>query len=169
MHAEALAYITEQVQSLRRDWPIDCVVEIGSRDVNGNIRHLFPFPTTFVGVDIVGGRGVDVVADATLPLPLSNYDFELAICAEVFEHVPSWRKILANVADLGVEVMIVTAACAPRAPHSAKDGHLLGDDETEYYANVDPDELRDEMLQYFGTVDVQTHPRGDVYCTGFKA
>lgn len=68
------------------------VLEVGSMDVNGGVRDLFPHPSLAWGVDIVAGPGVDQVYDG-VTLPLNNRggtDGEPwggIVCCEVFEHV----------------------------------------------------------------------------------
>jgi SAM-dependent methyltransferase len=72
------------------------VLDVGSYDVNGTVRDLFPHPQTAWGVDIVPGPGVDEVYDG-LTLPLRPYAgrtlnpdedrWGSIVCCEVFEHV----------------------------------------------------------------------------------
>ena len=40
------------------------VVEFGSRDVNGSIKHAVRYTGYYVGIDISNGPGVDMVIDA---------------------------------------------------------------------------------------------------------
>lgn len=112
--------------------------ELGSRDVNGSVRDLFP-GWAFVGVDVTPGPGVDVVADA------ATWDgdgrrFDLVLCCEVLEHDPAgWRRIVANAHRLLQPGgwFVVTAAGPGRVPHAC-DGDPIGDPPREPYANVYP-------------------------------
>jgi hypothetical protein len=147
MHPEARAYVAEH----RSDDKMQAL-ECGARDVNGSVRDLFP-NTSWVGVDIGDGPGVDVVADFadyTHPEPV-----DLVVSTEVLEHTCRWRDIVAaaarNLRDGGK--VIITAASHGRAPHSAVDGGP--DIGSEHYANIDPHELHEALSAHFTQVHVQ--------------
>ena len=42
------------------------VLDIGSLDINGNIKHLFSHPYYYVGLDLANGPNVDVVCPGHL-------------------------------------------------------------------------------------------------------
>lgn len=113
------------------------VIEIGSRNVNGGVRHLFPNATRYVGVDAMGGPGVDIVADAST-LCLDEM-FDVAVSTEVMEHTPLWPEIVENMARHLVPGgrLILTMAGPGREPHGIGGGGV-GD---EYYGNVCPNAL----------------------------
>lgn len=74
------------------------ILEIGSLDVNGSLRQFAPQDSEYVGVDMVEGKGVDVVVVPDEPLPFDEESFDLAIASSVFEHDPAfWMTFL----DLG--------------------------------------------------------------------
>lgn len=74
------------------------ILEIGALDVNGSLRKFAPEDSEYVGVDMVDGRGVDIVIDPDKPLPFDAQSFDLAIASSVFEHDPAfWMTFL----DLG--------------------------------------------------------------------
>lgn len=131
MHAEARDFIRRQVSQL-------AVLEIGSLDVNGSVRDLFPH-YDYLGLDRVAGNGVDVVADgATFDTPKR---FDVAVSCEAFEHAENWREVVANVARLlrPGGLFIGTAAGPGRTPHKCSGEPLT--DGSEWYANVCPVEL----------------------------
>ena len=66
---------------LSADWEDSKILEIGSFDVNGSIRAMFP-GAFYTGVDLVEGPGVDRVCDGYL-LDYSNDLFDL--CSRI-EH-----------------------------------------------------------------------------------
>ena len=82
MHAAARSFVERWIRP-----DDDPVIEIGSRNVNGGLRDLFPRAPefqTYVGIDVQDGPGVDIVADAaqwTPPEPAA-----CVICCEVLEH-----------------------------------------------------------------------------------
>jgi len=114
------------------------VIEIGSRNINGTVRDLFP-NAAWTGLDLHAGPGVDVVCDAMRykPLKLAH----MVVCCEVLEHASNWRDLLC-VAYRWLRSgghMIVTCAGPGRDPHSAIDGGPL--QPGEHYANISTNEL----------------------------
>lgn len=151
MHTEALAYVADMVA--RHNLDRGDILDLGGRDVNGTIRHLFPRADLYVTVDIEPHPSVDYVCDAgDLDLPDR---FDVVVSTECLEHTKrapdivraAWRHLK----DGGV--FVATMAGVGREPHSASGGPV-GD---EYYHNVDSDELG-EWLEQAGfedwTVDV---------------
>lgn len=168
MHAEARLFVERVVA----DYVIvpSHVVEYGSRDINGSVREYFIADSlTFTGIDIIPGKGVDVVADAGVWRPPEPVD--VIICCEVLEHTDRAQRIVNNAcASLAVGgFIVITCACDSRAPHSASDGGKLRED--EYYRNVDAFamwanlEARDE----FSVEEFEVHRgRGDLYVLAQK-
>lgn len=157
MHAEALAWVEECVSKLT--FTPRSVVELGSRNVNGGVRHLFPTATEYVGVDAFDGPGVDVVADAAEWM--SDEYVDVVVSTEMLEHTANGREIVArcasNLRDGGV--LILTAAAPGRSPHSAVDGGPLRDG--EHYGNISEEQMRDwlDIAGFaFWTIDMRTHP-----------
>lgn len=162
MHAEAFSFVQRATIAMLPER----VVELGSRDVNGSPRSLFPY-ARYLGVDIEPGPGVDVVADASEWVPDCEYD--LVLCLEVFEHTPHWPGIIrtAHNALRDGGTFIVTAATEPRAEHSAVDGGPLQPD--EYYENLDPHGLGDVLWSAgFGDIKITVCHWGDVYAVGVR-
>lgn len=128
MHPAVLRY----VQRFASDAPLD-VLDIGGRDVNGTVRHLFP-AARFLILDLREGPGVDLVADAADWQPDKHYD--LVVCTEVFEHTERWRDICrtAYKALKPGGRLVVTCAAPGRHEHSGIDGGGLH--RGEHYENV---------------------------------
>lgn len=61
------------------------ILEVGSLDVNGGVRDLFPKASSYIGTDLVAGPGVDIVSDI-LETPGWRAGFGLVICLEMLEH-----------------------------------------------------------------------------------
>lgn len=94
------------------------VIEIGSHDVNGTVRNLFPSTATYLGVDLAAGPGVDRIGYGHLvDDPDGSYD--IAVSVECFEHDPHWPLTLQNMVRLVRPggLLIVTCASAGRPEH----------------------------------------------------
>lgn len=164
MHDEALTWL-KQIAALVGQHSRVC--ELGSRDVNGNCRDLFGGFGASVGVDLLPGPGVDVVADAADWQPAERGPrFGVVIATEVFEHSPRAAEICANAHRLlrPGGVFVVTAAGVGRSPHSVDGGPLR---DGEYYRGVSPEMLWG-WLDLFPVRLVQPRSRADVYGLAVK-
>jgi SAM-dependent methyltransferase len=142
----------------------DLVCELGSRDVNGSARVLFP-GSRYLGVDILPGPGVDVIADAA-EFRLAAI-FDTVVACEVLEHTPRGREICRTAWHLlrPGGALLVTAATDQRGAHSAIDGGPLH--AGEHYANVSEADLRG-WLSDFPVVLVQVRDYIDIYALALK-
>lgn len=66
--------------------PAPLVIDIGSQDVNGSIRSVCPEAATYIGVDFVSGKGVDVVLEDPYSLPFGDGIVDSCVSSSVFEH-----------------------------------------------------------------------------------
>lgn len=76
-----------------------CVLEVGSYDVNGSVRELYPssIAKSYVGVDIAPGPGVDVVWPAERLVERFGLEsFDVVVSTEMLEHVADWRLAVAQ-------------------------------------------------------------------------
>lgn len=140
MHAEALEWVRKQAPTR----PVS-VVDVGGRDVNGTVRHLFD-ATRYISVDLCSGPAVDIVGDfCTVELE----PVDVVVCCEVAEHAENWPDIIAHAADClrGGGQLIFTAAGPGRSPHSATDGGPV--QPGEWYRNIDPDALAEVIDRHF--------------------
>lgn len=162
MHTEVMDF----VKTFATTDPVS-VIEIGSRNINGTVRPLFP-NAQYVGLDLHAGPDVDVVSNALEWTPDGLVD--VVICCEVFEHTADWKEIVKRAAGWLKQngSLIVTCAGPGRRPHSHHDGKLRllrG----EYYANVDANDLR-ECLKDSGLMPVACKTAGlDTQAVGIKA
>ena len=77
-------YLAAQSVEPDRRW---VVVEVGSADVNGSYRAIFPSKTfRYIGCDCVGGPGVDLVLDDPYRLPLPDAHADIVISGQMLEH-----------------------------------------------------------------------------------
>jgi SAM-dependent methyltransferase len=85
MHASAMR-IAGKFLSAYHTLSAAQILEVGSMDVNGSLRRLQPVGSTWTGVDIEDGPGVDVVVPIHSPLPFPDNYFDLVLASSVFEH-----------------------------------------------------------------------------------
>lgn len=71
------------------------ILEVGSFDVNGNIRDIVPVT---VGVDMTPGRGVDLLCKAeNLPQMFPADSFDTVLSFETMEHTEKWQEALLGI------------------------------------------------------------------------
>lgn len=138
MHNEAFEF----VRHVATNEPIS-VIDVGSRDINGTCRPLFP-NANYTGIDLLPGPAVDIVCDAATYHPADKAD--LVLIVEVLEHCANWRELI-RVASSWLRpsgLVCITCAAPGRQPHSAVDGGELRDG--EYYMNLTAEEIRHELI-----------------------
>lgn len=167
MHVQCFEWVAAQLADLPAG-AVGSVLEIGSLDINGSVRALFPADAHYHGIDVVDGPGVDEVADAACWRAARTYD--VVVSTEVLEHAPRWDRILANAWDAVAAGgrLLVTCATDPRAPHSAVDG--LDVRPEEHYRNLPPGDAR-AVASAWGAerLVVEAHQgRGDLYLRADK-
>lgn len=81
MHDTVKQFVSDMLEviNLKDPW----ILEIGSRDVNGTIRELFPDTERYAGIDILPGKGVDYVCTVD-SWAIDSCD--LVLCIEMLEH-----------------------------------------------------------------------------------
>src|SRR5512147_636816 len=125
------------------------VVEIGSGNINGSVRGFFE-DCDYVGVDMVAGKDVDIVApkgaawwiDHILP---RDVWFDTVITAECLEHDEFWRDTLAATVKVlrPGGLLVITCASSKRPEHGTR--RSLPKDclvETDHYKGLDEVDLR---------------------------
>lgn len=167
MHLEAYQAVGRMVEEsgLRLDGGTLLGLDIGGRDVNGTARAWFGDDSSWHGLDIRPGPGVDIVADATTWVPEVNM-WDVVLSTECLEHVENWRGVVrgASVAldSYGPQLAFFTAASTGRGAHGASGEHTPP--AGEWYGNVEPADLTEELEKYFAEVHVEYNPNpGDVY------
>lgn len=117
------------------------VLEIGSLDINGSVRSFFA-ATTYTGVDVAAGPGVDEVCQGQLVGHPSGV-FDVVISCECMEHNPFWVETVSNMFRMAKPGGLVIVSCATtgRAEHgttrtSGADSPLSISIGWEYYRNV---------------------------------
>ncbi len=125
------------------------VLEVGSLDVNGNPRSLFPDATEYIGVDMRAGRNVDrVVNGHDLEAAFMPIRFDTVLCFETLEHdAEFWRTLAAIRAVLkpGGMFLVTTPTLGFPAHRYPKD-----------YYRFTEDAYRDVVLAGYRIVSLET-------------
>lgn len=99
------------------------IIEVGSYDVNGSLRPILQAwgPSSYVGVDLIAGPGVDVVCPAEeLVARFGAGSFDLVVSTEMVEHVRDWRAVFTNMLALCREGgLVVVTTRSPGYPYHA--------------------------------------------------
>jgi hypothetical protein len=108
------------------------ILEIGSLDVNGEIKSLFPDAEEYVGVDIEDGPGVNI-AKHLLDIDFENKQFDLVLSLNCLEHDIRWRDSFCAGLDLlnNYGCMIVFVPTETSAATFWRFPKILGDREKE--------------------------------------
>jgi len=150
------------------------ILDIGSGDINGSARSLFE-AGSYIGVDVVPGPGVDVVASGH-EIHLGLGTVRLALSCECMEHNPYWRETMANmVAHLDDEGMIIVTCAGPGRPEhgtqrSQPSYSLATELSWDYYKNLSETDLAEALLHSPRKLEFRTYYRrseSDVYLVGF--
>lgn len=163
MHAKALDFVRRTVQARG---PFDSVLEIGSYNVNGGVRSLFP-GVPYWGIDSRPGPGVDEVADGSAWVPRRAHG--CVVCTEVLEHAPDPAAVIrtAFAALRPGGVLILTAASEHRAPHGCNGDSVVPPG--EHYAGIPAHRLRAWLDGAgFGEFDVDHSYPPDVYAVAVR-
>ena len=96
-----------------------CVLEVGSRDINGSYRPIFDderVVAQYVGIDVTDGPGVNFVVEPHHWSFKIGY-FDVIICGQTLEHDPKfWLTLeqIRNSAKPGTLACIIAPGCGPQ-------------------------------------------------------
>ena len=62
------------------------VADIGAQNVNGSLKDVCPDNATYIGVDFVQGKGVDIIIDDPYKLPFEDGSLDAVVSSSCFEH-----------------------------------------------------------------------------------
>lgn len=134
------------------------VLDIGGRNLNGDLKAMFPNAVPYDVLDLRPAPDVTIVADAADWVPAREYD--LVLCTEVFEHTPRWPEILMTAyrALRPGGWLIGTCAGPGRPAHSGIEATPITPG--EYYENVSAGSVR-AALEVQGWIEIEVRSRGD--------
>ena len=174
-HYNQLNFVKVAANHIKSDWGNMKILEVGSYDVNGNIRALFQ-GSEYTGIDLCEGKGVDIVISG-VDLALPDESFDLAISCESFEHNPTWYETFLNMYRMTKQggALLFTCATTGRLEHGTQrtdknDSPGTQDIGWDYYKNLkksdfDAMDLNNLFTNYvFFTDDLSN----DLYFLGIK-
>jgi SAM-dependent methyltransferase len=62
------------------------ILEVGSMNINGSLRDFKPEGSSYVGIDLAAGNGVDIVVRTVAELPFAGEAFDVIVSTSCFEH-----------------------------------------------------------------------------------
>lgn len=155
------------------------ILDIGSLNLNGDIKHIFEPPYYYVGVDLAEGPGVTVVTPGHLYD--SGFQFDVVASAECFEHDMYYSRTLQNMVRLlrPGGLMVFTCASTGRPEHGTlnslpQDAPFLdkvSDKWANYYKNLTEDDIRlvMDVNNIFSSFNFEYQPDScDLYFWGIK-
>lgn len=170
MHAEQTQFVETLRYVLPEFFAGTSVLDIGSRNVNGTMRHLFAEPKSYVGVDREAGVGVDIVGEGQSVEFLTNFD--VSISCEVFEHTPHYLDIFRNMVRLTRPGGLVIFTCAGKGRPEHGTNRVQPEDAPgsgDYYKNLSNDDFMDAVGSNFGPYTFgKNEVARDTYFCGFK-
>ena len=150
------------------------VFEVGSQDINGTVRPLFPASAEYIGVDLGPAECVDWVIPGEL-VELSDGWADVVISTECFEHCKGWDRVFLNMVRILTSggLFIFTSAGTGRATHGTIDSDQYSSPfTTSYYKNLDVDQVVDKIKlgSFFSSHGFEVNSKaGDLYFWGIRS
>lgn len=153
------------------------LIEIGAYAVNGTMRSYFSETADYVGVDLVDGPGVDLVAFGH-EIDHEDASYDVATSGECFEHDPHWRETFHNMVRLTRPGGLVAFTCASHGRPEHGTRRTLVDDSPgtqfeglDYYRNLTEADFADlDLSTSFSAHRFWANPTSfDLYFAGVRA
>lgn len=176
MHIQALEFLTWVKDSFPWHFRNALVLDVGSGDINGNLRSLFEY-CQYNGNDVVAGPNVTVVSK-TSELTFPPGFFFTIVSSECFEHDPEYEKSFAKIVELLMPGGLFAFTCATlgRPEHGTRrtsPGDSFGTlanlpEMQDYYKNIVPSDLPPLKKHFINWgMYVNSHTK-DLYFVGRK-
>jgi SAM-dependent methyltransferase len=86
MHDTAMEFGAAFFSTYTKDASNLTIVDLGSQDVNGSLKSIVPKNNSYIGVDIVEGKGVDIVINDIYSLPFETDSVDVVVSSSCLEH-----------------------------------------------------------------------------------
>jgi len=100
-HATCIDFVKTHLN--QKDVNGKSVLDVGACDMNGTVRPVIANmnPSSYIGVDIEMGKGVDIICSAEKLVKRFGKDaFDIVISTEMLEHVKDWKKVITNLKNV---------------------------------------------------------------------
>lgn len=150
------------------------VLEVGSQNINGTVRPIFPNAKEYIGVDLGMAPCVDWIIPGEL-VELPDGWADVTLSTECFEHCRDWQKVFINMIRItkATGLVIVTCAGVGRATHGTLDSDEYSSPfTTSYYKNLSADDIvsRIELGAYFESHGFEVNSVSkDLYFWGIRS
>lgn len=162
MHYEVKQFIQYVKKCLPHKFRLRKVLEVGSQNINGSPRGFFWF-CWYTGVDLMKGKGVDLVGDfSTMDFSLNR--FGVVISSEMLEHDKNWQISLKKMYDALEDggLLIITCAGPKRPEHGTKrTSPESSPATTDYYGNIYTEDFEKILPRHWFSEYVLQYARGD--------
>jgi SAM-dependent methyltransferase len=152
----------------------DCVLEVGSQNINGTVRGFFSGASSYIGLDLGLAKDVDwVIPGELVELPEGWAD--ICVTTECLEHCEAWQHVLLNMIRIlrPGGLLIITCASLGRPAHGSIDSETESSPfTTSYYRNLGPDDIAEKVKinHYFDKHCFELDPvAGDLYFWGLRS
>jgi len=139
------------------------VLDIGSMDLNGSYKGLFPEDLVkYIGVDIAEGKNVDIIMDS--PEWKKIKDADCAICGQTLEHVANIPKLMDSLFEAlkpGGLLCMIAPSAGPPHDYPIWVGHFSD----EYMADI----VKKAGFEVLECMTSQVEPFRDVRCIARKS
>lgn len=112
------------------------VIEVGSLNINGTVRDFFTEPKSYLGLDLIEGKDVDMICKGKDYTP--DFLVDTVISTECFEHDKDWKETFQNMIDMCMGGGLVIFTCASEGRHEHGTTRTSPADSpatTDYYEN----------------------------------
>lgn len=175
MHFEQTQYVKEALAKyfagINKDISEIKVLEIGSKDINGNNRQFLDSRVQYTGLDLSAGKNVDIVSHFVDYFKDKECAYDLIISTEALEHDKRWFETLQAIASNNKEdwTAIITAAGMDRKEHGTSRS-LPGDspDTNDYYGNISYGKVYNALKGYDIGIEDVVESNKDIYFTLVK-
>jgi hypothetical protein len=163
-------------------WIHGNAVEVGSLNVNGSLRDsIEPMVDSFTGIDVVEGKGVDLIGPAHTQDSIPDESVQVVISSESLEHDKHWKETLLKEFRMLAPGGIMMFSCASTgrpehgtrrtSPHCSGTAALDDEEWQDYYGNRVPADFFevadiDSIFSFYKfMVNTRSH---DMYFVGIR-